>query len=49
MTERAYADTAGECFGYRHIPLEEMAYDAELAFATSKDAFDSEKMVAEKL
>jgi hypothetical protein len=45
---RAYADS-WERFGYRHIPMEEMAYDAELAFATSKDAFDAEKMVAEKL
>jgi hypothetical protein len=38
-----------ERFGYRQSPLEAMAYDAELAFTSSKDAFDAEKMVAEKL
>jgi hypothetical protein len=45
---RSYADS-WERFGYRQSPLEEMAYDAELAFTTSKGAFDAEKMVAEKL
>jgi hypothetical protein len=45
---RLYADGL-ERFGYRQSPLEAMAYDAELAFTTSKDAFDAEKMVAEKL
>jgi len=44
----SYADS-WERFGYRQSSLEEMAYDAELAFTTSKDAFDAEKMVAEKL
>jgi hypothetical protein len=44
----SYADS-WERFGYRQSPLEEMAYDAELAFTTSKDAFDAEKIVAEKL
>jgi hypothetical protein len=38
-----------ERFGYRQSPLEAMAYDAERAFTTSKDVFDVEKMVAEKL
>lgn len=45
---RSYADS-WERFGYRQSPLEEMAYDAELAFTASKDAFDAERMVAEKL
>ena len=45
---RSYADNL-ERFGYRQSPLEEMAYDAELAFTASKDAFDAEGMVAEKL
>jgi hypothetical protein len=38
-----------ECFGYRHSPLEAMAYDAEEAFASSTAIFNTEKMVAEKL
>jgi hypothetical protein len=38
-----------ECFGYRHSPLEAMAYDAEEAFASSTAIFNVEKMVAEKL
>ena len=38
-----------ECFGYRHSPLEAMAYDAETAFASSTAIFNVEKMVAEKL
>jgi hypothetical protein len=44
----AYADGLAR-FGYRDSPLEAMAYDAELVFTTSKDAFDAEKMVADKL
>jgi hypothetical protein len=38
-----------ECFGYRHSPLEAMAYDAETAFSSSTAIFNVEKMVAEKL
>jgi hypothetical protein len=38
-----------ECFGYRHSPLEAMAYDAEEAFANSTAIFNVEKMVAERL
>jgi len=38
-----------ECFGYRRSPLEAMAYDAEVAFASSTAVFNVEKMVAEKL
>jgi hypothetical protein len=38
-----------ECFGYRQSPLEAMAYDAEMAFASSTTTFNVEKMVAEKL
>ena len=38
-----------ECFGYRQSPLEAMAYDAEMAFASSKAIFNVEKMVAAKL
>jgi hypothetical protein len=38
-----------ECFGYRQSPLEAMAYDAEMAFASSTIPFNVEKMVAEKL
>ena len=38
-----------ECFGYRQNPLEAMAYDAEMAFASSKAIFNVEKMVAAKL
>jgi hypothetical protein len=38
-----------ECFGYRHSPLEAMAFDAEAAFASSTAIFDVEKLVAEKL
>lgn len=45
---RSYADGL-ERFGYRDSPLEIIAYDAEAAFATSKDAFDAEKVVAERL
>jgi hypothetical protein len=37
-----------ECFGYRQSPLEDMAYNAETAFANSTTPFDVEKMVAEK-
>ena len=33
-----------ECFGYRQTPLEAMAYDAEMAFASSKAIFNVEKM-----
>jgi hypothetical protein len=45
---RSYADGL-ERFGYRESPLEVMAYDAEAAFVTSKQGFDAENMVAEKL
>ena len=38
-----------ERFGYRQSPLEVMAYDAEMMFATSINIFDAEKLVAEKL
>jgi hypothetical protein len=38
-----------ECFGYRQSPLEVMAYDAELAFASSSVIFNAEEMIAEKL
>jgi len=38
-----------ECFGYRHSPLEAMAYDAEEAFASSTAIFNVEKMVAKRL
>ncbi len=38
-----------ECFGYRHSPLEAMAYDAETALASSTAIFNVEKKVAEKL
>jgi hypothetical protein len=38
-----------ECFGYRHSPLEAMAYDAEEMFASSTAIFNLEKMVADKL
>jgi hypothetical protein len=38
-----------ECFGYRHSPLEAMAYDAEEMFASSTAIFNVEKMVADKL
>jgi hypothetical protein len=38
-----------ECFGYRQSPLEAMAYDAEMAFASSTIPFNVEKMVAGKL
>jgi hypothetical protein len=38
-----------ECFGYRQSPLEAMAYDAEIAFASYMAIFDVEKMVAAKL
>ena len=38
-----------ECFGYRQSPLEAMAYNAELAFASSTVIFNVEKMVAEQL
>jgi hypothetical protein len=34
--------------GYRQSPLEDMAYNAETAFANSTTPFDVEKMVAEK-
>jgi hypothetical protein len=38
-----------ECFGYRHSPLEAMAYDAQTTFARSTAVFNVEKMVAAKL
>jgi hypothetical protein len=44
----AYADGL-ERFGYRQSPLEEMAYDLENAFQTSRVPFDVAKIVGEKL
>jgi hypothetical protein len=44
---RLYADGL-ERFGYRHSPLEVMAYDAEAAF-TANDVFDAEVVVVRKL
>jgi hypothetical protein len=35
-------------FGYRHSPLERMAYDAQAAFASGQ-SFDAERLVAQKL
>jgi hypothetical protein len=45
---RAYADGL-ERFGYRDSPLEAMAYNTETAFISSKNSFDAEKLVAERL
>jgi hypothetical protein len=44
----AYA-TGLETFGYRESPLERMAYDAEMEFVRSSEAFDAEKLVATEL
>ena len=44
---RAYTDGL-ERFGYRHSPLEKMAYDAEADFSASV-TFDAEKLVSNAL
>jgi hypothetical protein len=38
-----------ENFGYRHSPLESMAYNAEALFSQSDELFDAEKLVTDQL
>jgi hypothetical protein len=38
-----------ERFGYRDSPLEKMAYDAQELFVRSRQVFDAEKLIAQKL
>ena len=44
----AYADGL-ERFGYRDSPLEAMAYDAQTAFSQSKQVFNAESLVVDRL
>lgn len=44
----AYADGL-EQFGYRDSPLETMAYDAQTAFSQSKQVFNAESFVVDRL
>jgi hypothetical protein len=43
-----YADGL-ETFGYRHSPLENMAYFAQSGFCRSNEIFDAKKFVAQRL